>query len=86
MAANADAPVIVEASDGSGSLHQASERVRLRRQLFIPELVGGNTEVTSPTGYLGEMVGVIDRTCDVFSVLKKTGFWPLAHAGGLATG
>jgi DNA processing protein len=35
MAALTDATVIVEASDTSGTLHQAAECVRLRRRLFI---------------------------------------------------
>src|SRR5258708_15751638 len=39
MAAISDATVIIEASDTSGTLHQASECVKLNRWLFIAQSV-----------------------------------------------
>lgn len=48
MAAATDATAIIEASDTSGSLHQASECTRLGRWLFIARSVLDNPKLTWP--------------------------------------
>lgn len=53
MALIADATVIVEARDGSGSLHQGWEALRLGRPLFLLESLVRNDELTWPAEMLG---------------------------------
>lgn len=48
MAAISDATVVIEASDTSGTLHQAAECVRLQRWLFIAKSVVENPELKWP--------------------------------------
>jgi len=68
MAALSDATVIVEASDTSGTLHQAAECVRLGRWLFIAEKVVDNRDLTWPSRFLGQpTVHVLSATVDVLS-------------------
>lgn len=52
MAALTDASVIVEASDTSGTLHQATECVRLGRWLFIMRSVVENRDLQWPHKFL----------------------------------
>ena len=54
MAAISDATVIIEASDTSGTLHQASECLRLGRWLFIAQSVVEDPEISWPRRFLGE--------------------------------
>lgn len=61
MCALSDASVIVEASDTSGTLHQAEESVRLGRPLFIMRSVVQNPELTWPAKFLGKP-GVFELT------------------------
>lgn len=51
MAAISDATVIVEASDTSGSLHQAAECVRLGRWLFIAKSLMDNPKLRWPKDF-----------------------------------
>jgi DNA processing protein len=51
MAALSDATVIIEAGEGSGTLHQAAECVRLGRALFIAENVLQNSALTWPATF-----------------------------------
>lgn len=52
MAALSDGSVIVEASDTSGTLHQAAECVRLGRWLFLLRSVVDNDRLTWPKRFL----------------------------------
>jgi DNA protecting protein DprA len=72
MAAMTDATAIVEADDSSGTLHQATECVRLGRWLFLAESIVKNSRLTWPARFLDkprvrvlrateEILGVIDR-------------------------
>ncbi|MBP2611445.1 DNA-processing protein DprA [Agrobacterium pusense] len=54
MAALSDGSVIVEASDTSGTLHQASECIRLGRWLFIMKSVMDNKEISWPERFRHE--------------------------------
>jgi DNA processing protein len=76
MAAIADATVIVEASDTSGSLHQAAECAprRLNRWLFIPRSVVENPDLEWPKGFLGSTspkTRVLEKTSDILDVLAR---------------
>ena len=51
MSALSDATAIVEASDKSGTLHQARECVRLGRWLFIAESLMSNSRLTWPATF-----------------------------------
>jgi DNA processing protein len=59
MAALSDGSVIVEASDTSGTLHQAAECARLGRWLFIMKSVVENEELSWPQRFLGHPKTVI---------------------------
>lgn len=52
MAALSDASIVIEASDSSGSLHQAAECVRLGRWLGIAKSVIEDTSLTWPKRFL----------------------------------
>jgi len=52
MAAVSDATVIIEASDESGSLHQAAECTRLGRWLFIAKSLADNEKLRWPKDFL----------------------------------
>ena len=72
MAALSDATVIVEASDTSGSLHQAAEcrADRLDRWLFISQSVVNDRRLTWPKKFLGgPKVRILRDTADVLAVL-----------------
>lgn len=73
MAALSDSTVIIEATDTSGSLHQARECVRLQRPLFIAQSILSSSLVTWPQWFLGkESVHLLTNTDDVLRVLKNS--------------
>jgi DNA protecting protein DprA len=66
VAAVTDATVIVEASDTSGTLHQASECVRLKRWLFISQAVLDDKSLTWPSQFSGyEKMSALRQTSDI---------------------
>jgi DNA processing protein len=70
MAALTDASVIVEASDTSGSLHQAVECQRLGRWLFIMKSVVDDRQLTWPRKFIGkEHVAILTATTDIIDVV-----------------
>lgn len=72
MAALSDATVIVEASDTSGTLHQAAECQRLRRWLFIMRSVAENTTLRWPRDFIGKPhVAVLSKTADILDAIKR---------------
>ena len=71
MAALSDATVIVEASDTSGTLHQAAECQRLGRWLFIMKSVVDDPSLSWPARFLGKpFVEVLHRTEDLIARLR----------------
>lgn len=71
MALISDATVIVEASDTSGSLHQAAECVRSDRWLFIMKTVADDPTLSWPKKFIGQpKVAVLTGTQDVLDRLK----------------
>jgi DNA processing protein len=72
MAAVSDATVIVEASDTSGTLHQAAECQRLGRWLFIMRSVAEDRSLTWPAAFLGKpRTAVFDRTEEIIAAIRK---------------
>lgn len=72
MAAVTDASVIVEASDTSGTLHQATECIRLGRWLFIMKSVVDSPLLDWPQKFLKEeRVAVLSTIEDVLSRVSK---------------
>lgn len=72
MAALCDATVIVEASDTSGTLHQAAECVRLGRWLFILKSVVENAALKWPAKFLHhDKVRVLDSTSQIIDSIRK---------------
>lgn len=72
MALLSDATVIVEASDTSGSLHQAAECVRSDRWLFIMRSVLDNRALTWPQKFLGKpKVGVLSSTQEIVDAISR---------------
>lgn len=72
MAAVTDASVIVEASDSSGTLHQASECIRLKRWLFIMKSVAESPDLDWPTKFLREeRVVVLSSVEDVIDRIGR---------------
>lgn len=70
MAALSDATAIIEASDTSGTLHQAAECVRLGRWLFIAKSVVDDPKLKWPASFIREPVTrVLASTADVLAVL-----------------
>ena len=70
MAALCDATVIVEASDTSGSLHQAAECVRLNRWLFIAKSLMDNPELHWPRSFAAyPNTKVLQHTAEILEVL-----------------
>lgn len=71
MAAISDATVIIEASDTSGSLHQAAECQRLGRWLFIAKSVADDPVLKWPKSFLGQpKAAVLERTEDILSAIE----------------
>lgn len=72
MAAVSDASVIVEASDTSGTLHQAAECGRLGRWLFIMRSVADDLSLTWPRKFIDKpKVAVISSTQEILDALEK---------------
>jgi DNA protecting protein DprA len=72
MAAISDATVIIEASDTSGTLHQAAECIRLGRWLFIAKSVVDDTSLTWPTKFLkNDKTVVLESLSDIVSRIAK---------------
>lgn len=72
MARLSRATVIVEASDTSGSLHQAVESVNVGRPLFIAESVVNNARLTWPARFIGlPGVSVLKSSRDVISAIAS---------------
>ncbi|MCQ1779421.1 DNA-protecting protein DprA [Neorhizobium galegae] len=68
MAALSDGSIIVEASDTSGTLHQASECIRLGRWLFIMRSVVENPKISWPKRFLDNpKTVVLTRVEDILS-------------------
>lgn len=72
MAALSDATVIIEASDTSGSLHQAAECVRLGRWLFIAKSLADNPNLTWPSKFLNKpRAATLMATADLVEAVIK---------------
>lgn len=70
MALLSDATVIVEASDTSGSLHQAAECLRSGRWLFIMKSVIDNPDLNWPSKFLGKpKVAVLSSTREIVDAI-----------------
>jgi DNA processing protein len=73
MAALSDASVIVEASDTSGTLHQAAECQRLGRWLFIMRSVAEDRGLKWPAKFIGKpKVAVLASTADILNVVRRS--------------
>jgi DNA processing protein len=59
MAAISDASVVIEASDTSGTLHQAAECQRLGKWLVIARSVVDNPDLTWPAKFVGQPKTII---------------------------
>lgn len=71
MAAVSDATVIIEASDTSGTLHQAAECARLQRWLFIAKSVVDDPNVSWPKKFLGKpRTAVLQSSDDVLAAIR----------------
>lgn len=71
MAAVSDGTVIIEASDTSGTLHQAAECQRLGRWLFILQSVFEDTRLNWPRSFAGyERTRVVRNSEDVLGALQ----------------
>lgn len=71
MAAISDATVIVEASDTSGSLHQAAECTRLGRWLFIAKSLAEDPSLTWPQKFLAyPTTRVLTQMSDITDVIR----------------
>lgn len=70
MALLSDATVIIEASDTSGTLHQAAECIRQNRYLFIAKSVVEDPNLTWPEKFLGQpKVRVLESTGDLIDAI-----------------
>ena len=72
MAALSDATVIIEASDTSGTLHQAAECQRLGRWLFIAKSVADDPALKWPRKFLGlPKTKVLASTAEIIDCLNE---------------
>lgn len=72
MAALSDATVIIEASDTSGTLHQAAECQKLGRWLFITRAVAEDPKLTWPSKFIGKPgVAVLTETRDIVARIAR---------------
>jgi DNA processing protein len=72
MAAISDASVIIEASDTSGTLHQAAECQRLGRWLFIAKSVAENRSLKWPSSFLSKpKTAVLEKTEDILAAIEQ---------------
>ncbi len=70
MAAIGDATVIIEASDTSGTLHQAAECVRLKRWLFIASSILEDKSLHWPQSFISyPNAKVLKATSDILDTL-----------------
>lgn len=70
MAAITDATVIIEASDTSGTLHQAAECQRLGRKLFIAKSTVDNPALTWPKRFINQPgVHVLESTQSILELI-----------------
>jgi DNA processing protein len=70
MAMLSDATVIIEATDKSGTLHQAAECVRQQRHLFIAKSVVDNPNISWPSRFLDESsVHVLESTSQLLDIV-----------------
>lgn len=71
MAAISDATVIVEASDTSGSLHQAAECVRLGRWLFIAKSLIDNPSLRWPKNFGSyPNTRILTQTAEIIELIR----------------
>ena len=71
MALIADATVVIEASDTSGTLHQAAECSKLGRWLFIAKSVVDSADLSWPRTFCQySRTKVLVRSDDVLEVLR----------------
>ncbi len=71
MGALSDASVIVEAVDGSGTIHQANECVRLGRWLFIARTAIDDPELAWPARYAGyERLVALDKASQIIERVR----------------
>ena len=71
MALLSDATVIVEASDTSGTLHQAAECLRQGRWLFIMRNVAEDSSLSWPAKFIGKpKVGVLTHTRELIAAVS----------------
>lgn len=70
MALLSDATVIIEASDTSGTLHQAAECIRQNRFLFIAKSVVEDPNLTWPEKFLGQpKVRILESTAGLIDAI-----------------
>jgi DNA processing protein len=71
MAAISDATVIIEASDTSGSLHQAAECVRLGRWLFIAKSLTENLSLRWPKDFVNyPNTKILHHTSEILELIR----------------
>ncbi len=71
MAAISDATVIIEASDSSGTLHQAAECARLKRWLFISQAIIDDPTITWPSKFLSyERAVKLNRVSEILERIQ----------------
>ena len=72
MAALSDATAIIEASDTSGTLHQAAECARLNRWLFISQAIIDDPAIKWPSKFLRyERAVALNRVSDILDRIKR---------------
>jgi DNA processing protein len=72
MALLSDATVIVEASDTSGTLHQAAECQKSNRWLFIMKSVANDPSLTWPAKFIGKpKVAVLSSTQEILDAISR---------------
>jgi DNA processing protein len=77
MAALADATIIIEAGERSGTLHQAAECLRLERWLFISGSLIEDPTLKWPARFLGQpRVARLGSTADILSAVRKRPWKP----------
>lgn len=83
MAAICDATVIIEASDTSGSLHQAAECLKLNRWLFICRSILDDHSLNWPSKFLHyQKTKALTSTNDMLEALGVTRRHRLGEPGG----
>jgi hypothetical protein len=85
MALLSDATVVVEASDTSGTLHQAAECVRLKKWLFIAQSVVNNPSLSWPQKFLKHLAALRFRGPKNYSKPFTNSGAPCARVGRVAS-